>query len=252
VETLASTSVEMQRLDTEAVRLPNAELLQLLCEIESGEITELLQLLCEIESGEITELLPPALHPTIPGIVSWQVMNCPESPWGPFRMALTRIECRSGVRPRAFTLSGRVDNQAALQALREGWGYPLQLAEIEFRRSYDSTSASVIEDDLSILEIALRDPEPLGNADVQYVSDVHLAHTPRGIRLVQVDPSITVKRAERGTPEVTSFEGIDWGDERVVPNYPVSASVVVADITLEKLRFLCLPHQLAFTGTETV
>lgn len=235
VEELASGGVRMERLDTPSVRFEDAELLQVIC---------------EIETAEVEDLLPPSLHPTIPGIVNWQVMQCPDSPWGPFRMALTRIEARSGLRPRAFVLSGRIDNEEAQAELAAGWGYPLHAGEIEFRRGYDAVSASVEEGGLPLLEIGLRDPEPLSPGDLQYVSDCHLAHTPRGIRLVQVDPEREVKRADRGIPEVHHFEASEWGDERVCPIYPVSASIVTADITLPKLRYLCVPDQMAFTGTE--
>jgi hypothetical protein len=237
IEVLASGAATLDRLDTEAVEFPNAEVLQVLC---------------EIESGDIESLFPPALHPTLPGLVSWQLMHCPESPWGPFRLANTRIQCRSGVRPRAFVLSGRIDNEAARDALSSGWGYPLLMGEIEFRHGYDSVEAAVFEDDLSLLEIGLRNPEPLDAGDVQYVSDCHIAHTPRGIRLVQVDPIIEATRAERGAPEVHHFEALEWGEEGVVPNYPVSASIVSAHITVPQLRYLCLPNQLAFTGTEVL
>jgi hypothetical protein len=32
-----------------------------------------------------------------------------------------------------------------------------------------------------------------------------------------------------------------WGDERIVPVQPVSASIAVADVTLPKLCYLCRP-----------
>ena len=55
----------MADLDTEAMTL---------------EGVELLQVLCEIKSAAACALLPPALHPTVPALVSWLVYQCPESP----------------------------------------------------------------------------------------------------------------------------------------------------------------------------
>ena len=36
----------------------------------------------------------------------------------------------------------------------------------------------------------LLDPTPLRNADAYYVANMNLAHTPSGLRLVQVDPEV--------------------------------------------------------------
>jgi hypothetical protein len=51
---------------------------------------------------------------------------------------------------------------------------------------------------------------------------------------------------------VRSFDAGAWGDPRVQPVYPVSASLAVADVTLPRIRFLCRPDVLAFEGTEVV
>jgi hypothetical protein len=61
-----------------------------------------------------------------------------------------------------------------------------------------------------------------------------------------------IRRAERGRPRVRSFDGEAWGDARVRPVYPVSASVTVANLTLPRIRFVCRPEVLAFEGTDTV
>ena len=53
---------------------------------------------------------------------------------------------------------------------------------------------------------ALRDPKPLRNEDAYYVASMHLAHTPRGLRLVQVDPEFELERAERGRPLLAGFD----------------------------------------------
>ena len=49
-----------------------------------------------------------------------------------------------------------------------------------------------------------------------------------------------------------AFDGAAWGDARVQPVYPVSASFAVADITIPRIRFVCRPDVLAFDGTEAV
>ena len=174
------------------------------------------------------------------------------SPWGPFALAQTRIECRSGVRPRGFLVGAVVDNAAAAAALSSRWGFCVVPGEVRLRRFYDRVRAEVTIDGEEVLGLGLRDPEPLSAADVQYVANMNLAETPNGLRLVQVDAAFTVERAERGDPEVTAFEGDAWGVEELDPWYPISASLTAGTMTLPRLRYLCRADVWAFDGTERV
>ena len=95
-ESLAENAPQLERLDVEAVTL---------------EGVELFQLLCEIKAEGLLSRLPPALHPTIPGVLTWLGYRFDASPWGPFRLVQTRIECRSGTRPRGLLTAGVIDNE---------------------------------------------------------------------------------------------------------------------------------------------
>ncbi len=236
-QTLASRVARMPTLDTAALVLDGVETLQLLC---------------EIESAKTSLLLPPSLHPTLPGIVNWQVQHFPTSPWGPFRLAQTRIECRSGLRPRVFLLRAVCDQRDAALALAERWGFAVDDGSVTLDRGYDRIEARAAIDGRGILRLELRDPETLRPDDVQYVANLNLAETPRGLRLVQVDADFRVERAERGRPRVLSFDAASWGEPDVVPLQPVSASFTVGSVTLPSLRFLCRPEVSAFEGTEKV
>lgn len=216
------------------------------------EQAKVLQVAYEIATAQREAMLPPALHPTDPPIVTWLVYRCPASPWGSFAMAQTRIECRSGLRLRGFLVSAVVDNPAAAVALGARWGFATQPGRIELQRRYDATRATVVATGRTILDIIIADPDPLSAADVQYVANVNLAYTPRGLRLVQVEPRCQIHRVERGRPRVLAFDGAAWGDARVQPVYPVAATLAVADITIPRVRFVCRPDVLAFDGTEAV
>ncbi len=225
-------------------------------DLATGSITFLgasvLQVLCEV-ANDNAEILPPALHPTLPGVVGWQVYDCPESPWGAFRLAQTRIECRSGTRPRGFLISGVVDNDGAREALADRWGYRLRAGEIDFRRGYDGVQVTVGSPEGDpLLILGLQDPVLLPPDVIQFVSSVHPAETPNGYRLVQVDPRYEVQRAERGDPVIELFDAGAWGEDQIVPVYPISAAICLADVTLPRLRFLCRAGELAFTGTESL
>lgn len=233
--TLARRAPVMPSLDTEALVL---------------EPVETLQVHTEILSDGLEKRLPPALHPTLPVVVSWWVQRFPVSPWGAFHLAQTRIECRSGLRPRGFLVAGVTDNAEALGALEGRWGYTLLAGEVELHRSYHEVRAEVSVAARDVLSLGLRDPEPLKPTEVQYVANMNLATTPRGLRLVQVDPVFEIERAERGVPWVASFDSVAWGDAGIEPTYTVAASFTVGKMTLPALRYVCRADALAFDGTE--
>lgn len=217
------------------------------------EQTLVLQVVCEIDAAARESVLPPGLHPTNPPLVTVLVYRCPASPFGPFAMAQLRVECRSGVRPRAFLVGGFVDNAAAATTLARRFGYTLAPGTVTLRRQYDAVDLRVTTADGRVaIAVAARDPDPLAPTDVQYIANMNLAQTPRGLRLVQVEPSYQVHRAERGRPHVDAFDSAAWGDARIRPVCPVSASITVADVTLPPIRFVCRPDVLAFEGTESV
>jgi hypothetical protein len=213
---------------------------------------EVVQVLYEIKTDPVTDMLPPGLHPTLPGIVSWLAYACGDSPWGAFRLVQTRIECRSGNRPRALLVSGVCDNEAVRAALATGFGFRLQAGGIDLRRGYDGADLRVREADREILSLELRDPTLLPAGVVQFVSGMHPAHTPNGFRLAQVDVDHETTRSERARPRLRSFDAGAWGDLRIEPLYPVAGAICLAEVTVQALRFVCKPEVISFMGTEKV
>lgn len=213
---------------------------------------ETLQIAWEIERAGTDALLPPALHPPRPPVVTWLVQRVAESPWGPFSMAQCRVECRSGLRPRGFLRGGVVDNEEARVALASRWGYRLRPGGVELARGYDAIRTEVSLEGAAILSATLNDPMPLRNADAYYVANIHLAHTPSGLRLVQVDPGFEVDRAERERSLLHQFDAEAWGCPGLRPSDPITASFTTASVTLPALRYVCRPDVLAFEGTERV
>jgi hypothetical protein len=105
----------------------------------------------------------------------------------------------------------------------------------------------------TVLSLHGFDPEPLGHDDVAYSGSVALAHTPRGVRLVQIEYDVAVERVERVRPQLDEFDATGFGMHPTVdPYHPVSASIAVGSITLHRLRYVCRPDEMAFTGTEPV
>ena len=222
---------------TESVQLPGAAVLQLISEIAVA--------------GRETSL-PTGLHPTNPPSVVFQFWDCPQSPWGPFRLAQGRVACRSGLRPRGFVQRCVTDSAAAAEALRSNWGFPATVGDVVVDRGYDRVRAEVATGGRTVLAVTGRDPDPLGNGDIAFTTTVALAQTPRGLRLVQIDCDYSTRRAERVRPAVDAFEQGAWLPASVALTRPISAAVAIADITLEPHRYVSKPDELAFTGTETL
>ncbi|HEY8120628.1 MAG TPA: hypothetical protein VII78_04875 [Myxococcota bacterium] len=237
VEDLKARRPRLAAFDAAPVTLPGVEIVQAMFEMP-GSARE-----C---------IVPPGLHPTIPAALVLQAWRCPESPWGPFSLVQARAQTRSGVRPRGFVTGAACDSAAAATALASGFGYPALPAEIRWQRSYDTVRLEVLRAGETILALEGADPDPLAPGDVQFSGTLNLADTPRGWRLVQVDPEFRPTRAERLHPKLSAFSAAAWGDPRLDPYFPVSASVTLADVTIPALRFVCRPDELAFTGTERV
>ena len=237
LDVLAGRSPVMESLDTAPVELGGVEVLQAAFEQPYS-------------SRE--PALPPGLHPTTPVLLVLLAWKVAESPWGAFSMAQARVSCRSGVRPRGFVAGCIVDHPAACAALAAGWGLPAQAGTVSLQRRFDGVELSVGRDGATAAGLVALDPDPLGADDVQFTVTTTLATTPRGLRLVQVEPEYELTRVERVRPRLTAFDAAAWGEPSLQPRHPVSATVSVGRVTLPSLRFLSRPDVTAFEGTEKV
>jgi hypothetical protein len=211
---------------------------------------EVLQACFEMRAASREPLLPPGLHPTNPATCIVLAWRCAESVWGPFSLVQLRIGCRSGVRTRGFVWAAACNLPAAAHQLAAHWGFPARPAQIALSRHYDGCTLRVEIDERAVLAIDAQDPDPLAPDDVQYTGTLTLAHMPRGLRLVQIEPRTTLERAERLRPRLAEFDAEAWGSAALTPYHPVSASVGVGRVEIPPVRFVCRPDVLAFQGTE--
>ncbi len=215
-----------------------------------------LQLMYEIRQEAIVSLIPPALHPTIPPTLVFNVTHVPESSVGPFTLAEVRVGCRAGARPRGFVPRCYVDTEAAASELRERWGYAVEVADVRLKRGYDRVSGSVSVGGQLILEVALNDPQPISGSDILYLAALNLARVERDggtvNRIVQVDPDYVFHKADRGKPQLTAFVPAAWGVAGADAWWPVSASCAVTDITMPQIRYVLDPEVPALQGVEKV
>ena len=237
LEALASRAPEMESLDASPVTL---------------EGVEVLQATFEQPYSFRAPALPPGLHPTTPVLLVLLAWRVPDSPWGPFTLAQARVSCRSGVRPRGFVAGCITDNPGAATALARGWGLPVTNGEVSLERRYDSAELLVCRNGSIAAHLVGIDPDPLGSGDVQYTVTTTLARTPRGLRLVQVEPEYQMERVERVRPRLLFFDPVAWREPNLAPRHPVSATISVGRVTIPSLRFLSRPEVTAFEGTEKV
>ncbi|MDQ1396146.1 MAG: hypothetical protein QOG64_1405 [Acidimicrobiaceae bacterium] len=237
LDVLAAVAPTISAFATEALSCPGAEVFQVVHEVwweGSGSA------------------LPPGLHPVNPPAVTWSFVRAPESEVGPFTLAQMRIVCRSGVRGRGFHVSCFVDNADAALMLRAHWGFKTSMADVSLERLYHGTYGTVSVEGQVVLDVRLLSPQPLSSSDLQYTDTMHLAGTPGGLRLVQVEQTFAFGRAERGRPVLAGFDRDAWGAPQLRPSYAISASSAAADVSFQPVRFVCRPDVSAFEGTERV
>jgi hypothetical protein len=231
----------LANLDTEAWALPRAEMLQLLIEVPRST----------------TEgLLPKAMHPALPSYVILAVTRYSESPVGPFNLAVLRLGSRAGAHPRGFLLGAVASSEAAATELRGRWGFPVEAGEVKFLRRHDRVTGTVRKDGRTILDCALVDPQPVAGTDVQYINWVTAANAPLDGQtqpmLIQVDPKYTFHKAERGKPQVATFDAAAWHAPSLKLAEPIIGTCCAVDTDLPRIRFVMDPLKPVFQGTRRI
>jgi hypothetical protein len=237
LDALADQAPDMASLDTQPVRFEGVEVLQAMFELPYS-------------SRQLT--LPAGLHPTTPPLLVLLTWKVSDGPWGPFAMAQARVSCRSGVRPRGLVKVCTVDSPTAARELASRWGLPTVEGTVQLRRGYDQVELLVSQAGVTAAHLVGLDPDPLTPGDVQFTVTTTLARTPRGLRLVQIEPEYQLHRVERLRPRLNTFDPGAWGGPLIEPRYPVSATIAVGDVTIPGLRYVSRPDVLAFEGTERI
>lgn len=228
-------------LDTEAWNLPKAETMQLLV---------------EVPRSTTDGLLPKAMHPALPSYVILAVTRYPDSPVGPFNLAVLRLGSRAGAHPRGYLLGAVASTDAAARELKARWGFPVEAGEVKFVRRHDRVMGTVKKDGRTVLDCALVDPQPVAGTDVQYINWVTAANAPLDGTtqpiLIQVDPKYTFYKAERGKPLVTTFEGDAWNAGAIRLAGPIVGTCSTVDTDLPRIRFVMDPLKPVFQGTRRI
>src|SRR5215471_2944411 len=231
----------LAHLDTEAWTLPKSETMQLLI---------------EVPRSSTDGLLPKAMHPALPSYVVLAVTRYPESPVGPFNLAALRLGSRAGAHPRGFLLGAVASSEAAANELRRRWGLPIEAGEVKFLRRHDRVMGMVSKGGKTILDCALVNPQPVAGTDVQYINWVTAANAPLDGQtqpmLIQVDPKYTFYKAERGKPQIASFDAAGWNAGSIQLAGAIIGTCCTVDTDLPRIRFVMDPLKPVFQGTRRI
>lgn len=214
------------------------------------EGSEVLYLAYELDDTHDLALIPPALHPAIPLYGTLMLRTHPESPVGSFALAELRVMTRAGIHYGGFTVGVIASSRDAVDFLRDGYGYPAKLGEVEIDRRHYATLGRVRCDGQPVLDIALEHAEPIAPTDVLYTNSFNLALVAGEPTIVQAEPTYTPERAERGRPRVELFDAGAFGDERIKLTTPLPATYVSGSIEMRPVRWLMDPKVPAVMGAR--
>ncbi len=236
LDTALASAPTVDGLDPETWALPGADTLQV-----SYEVAE----------GPALAITPPALHPSIPPYATFSVCRFPESPAGPFTLAMVRLVVRAGIRPRGLLVKAFTDSEAAADGLRRGWGYDVSVADVALSRRHNHITGTVAIDGQPALAAILDDPQPVAGSDLELFDNLHLVNQADGDALiVQVDPGYEYHTADRGRARLEAYEPERLGTTGIDPVYAVVAVACTADMELAAPRFVIDPARPAVQGTR--
>jgi hypothetical protein len=197
------------------------------------EGVEVLHVFTEAPGDAVRAALPPTLHLTIPGCLYATFLRAHVSPWGSFELAEIRVGARLREKPRSLLVAAAIDNPDAAAALAAGWGYRCLPAQVSLRRFYERVAGRVVAGGRTVLEVALRDPEPIPGATLQYGPLANVASTKDGPRVVLVDPVLEFgDEQERGRPEVQDFDAAWWGEPQLRSTLCIGAFYATGNLRL--------------------
>jgi hypothetical protein len=230
----------LSSLEAPSWELPDAEFLQINWEVE--------------DEGALT-LTPPSLHPSIPPFASFFAGRYPESPVGPFSIVQVRLVVRAGIRPRGLCLGAVCDSAAAVEQLRDHWGYPVQLGDVELSHRHDQVRFSAALDGRTVAELAVHTADVINGGDLMTFDNLHLVRLADDAdpKLVQVDPEYTIQQADRGRPVVSLPDPQALGmDGALRLAAPIIGFTFRADTDLVPVRFTIDSRKPAVTSTNRI
>jgi len=195
--------------------------------------------LFEVPMQVTLECLPASLHPAIPAHLGMTFWRCDSGPLGAFECAWVGLACRTGIKPRHLIQAAYVTRADVGDWLQHRYGFDFQLADVHYRETYDRLQGRILHNGHTVLDTVTTQMQPVvgASAAVKYSPALNPARVNEQSLLVQMEASYAFKRVIRGTPQVLTFDAAALGDARIAPQYPMSGTHALVDITLHAPRF---------------
>lgn len=214
---------------------------------------QFLQINWEVDDAPALALTPPSLHPSIPPFASFFGSRIPDSPVGPFSLVQVRLVVRAGVRPRALCLGAVCDSADAAEALRDHWGYPVQVGDVTYEQRHDRVRFAASLDGRLVVDLSVHTADVINGNDLMTFDNLHLVRIgdEPSAKLVQVDPEYTIHQADRGRPTVVLPDpqalGMNGGLQLASP---IIGFTFRADTDLVPVRFTIDTDRPAVVSTK--
>ena len=217
------------------------------------ENAQFLQINWEVDDAGALLLTPPSLHPSIPPFASFFAGRIPESPVGPFSLVQVRLVVRAGIRPRALCLGAVCDSPGAVAALREHWGYPVQLGDVVAASRHDQVRFTASVDGRLLVDVAVHTADVINGSDLMTFDNLNLVRYGGENKLVQIDPEYTIHQADRGRPEVNLPDPNALGMQgHLKLTAPIVGFTFRADTDLVPVRFTIDAVEPALSSTKRI
>jgi hypothetical protein len=196
--------------------------------------------LFEMPYAEVMAVLPPSLHPSTPVYGSLTFYRVYDSPVGEFEFAVMGIGCRNTIKPRMMTLSAFASTEASAQFLRDNWGFPCKVADVQARQPYHGAISEITLCGKCIVRMRTEDAEfLLGMARaVRYPQAINLSEVDGKIGLLQVDMVYDYDQSYRGRLIFDTFDTEAITGGRIHPTDLIASTVVSAGLQIKPRRIL--------------
>jgi hypothetical protein len=166
-----------------------------------------------------------------------------------------RLVVRAGIRPRGLCLGAVCDSAAAVEALRDHWGFPVQLGDVEVSHRHDQVRFAAALDGRTVADFAVHTADVINGGDLMTFDNLHLVHLGDDAdpKLVQVDPEYTIHQADRGRPTVSLPDPRALGMAGALRlAAPIIGFTFRADTDLVPVRFTIDSRKPAVTSTNRI
>ncbi|HVA82297.1 MAG TPA: acetoacetate decarboxylase family protein [Candidatus Binataceae bacterium] len=150
----------------------------------------------EVRKAPMLERLPPEYCRTSPAYCRLTIIDCADSPAGPFRDATLGLGARLNMLPAVFVAASITDNRHALSAGLRERSYPNVLGKIEFEAGVARAHAIISDAKGPLLELEMPQLQTIEPSRLAYDhADGIRTLEDGGTELMVVGPEMTIERA---------------------------------------------------------